>query len=45
MTESGKEVTLAGCALLDFDDDGVTSPRECWEMQDGTLRPPSGWGT
>lgn len=37
--------TLAGCALLTFDDAGaVTASREYWHLQDGTHEPPAGWG-
>lgn len=44
-TEDGASKTLAGCALLSFDDAGaVTASREYWHLDDGTREPPSGWG-
>lgn len=34
--EEGKDVTLAGCCILTFDDDGlVVGSREYWFMEDG----------
>lgn len=39
-------VTLAGCLLLDFDDDGLCSAlREYWNFADGTQQQPDGWGS
>jgi hypothetical protein len=41
----GKEQTLAGVALLRFDDDGrVREQRDYWTMEDGRRDPPEGWG-
>lgn len=38
-------VTLAGCLLLRFSDDGLCSDlREYWNFIDGTHQPPDGWG-
>ena len=45
MRVGGAPVTLAGCLLLDFDDEGSCSDlREYWNFTDGTHRPPEGWG-
>ena len=39
-TEEGEPKTLAGCALLAFDDAGlVTASREYWHLGEGTLEP------
>lgn len=41
----GAPITLAGCLLLDFDDSGkCTALREYWQVGEGTLEPPEGWG-
>ncbi len=46
MLVDGDPVTLPGCLLLQFDDDGLcTSLREYWIFQPGTFQPPEGWGT
>jgi len=46
MRVEGEEVTLPGCLLLDFDDDGLCSHlREYWHYQPGLFEPPTGWGT
>lgn len=46
MSSSGAPVTLAGILILDFDDDGLCSGlREYWNFTEGTLDPPSGWGS
>lgn len=46
MDVSGDETTLAGCLLLDFDEDGLCSRlREYWNFTPGTHEPPFGWGT
>jgi nuclear transport factor 2 (NTF2) superfamily protein len=46
MRVEGEEVTLPGCLLLDFDDDGLCSHlREYWHYQPGLFQPPTGWGT
>ncbi len=38
-------VTLAGCLLLRFTEDGLCSDlREYWNLIDGTHQPPPGWG-
>ena len=46
MKVEGDDVTLPGCLLLDFDDDGLCSRlREYWHYQPGLFEPPTGWGT
>ena len=46
MKVNGDQVTLAGCLLLHFDDDGLCSHlREYWHLNPGLNRPPTGWGT
>lgn len=45
MVEGGKDVTLIGCALLRFRQDGlVQESREYWFMEPGLHRPYEGWG-
>lgn len=45
MTSGGADVTLAGCLLLDFTDDGLCSAlREYWNFAEGTHLPPAEWG-
>ncbi len=45
MENSGEEVTLVGCLLLAFDDDGrCRSLDEYYEFAQGLLDPPAGWG-
>lgn len=45
MNYDGSPVTLAGCLLLTFDDQGLCSDlREYWIMTEGTHLPPQGWG-
>lgn len=45
MRIEGNPVTLAGCLLLRFSDDGLCSDlREYWNFVDGTHEPPVGWG-
>lgn len=45
MRNAGTEITLAGCLLLRFDDDGLcTALREYWQIEPGRLIPPPGWG-
>lgn len=45
MAISGEEVTLAGCLLLLFDDEGLCRElREYWNLIQGTHQPPRGWG-
>lgn len=45
MTIDDDPVTLAGCLLLEFDEDGLCSDlREYFEFTGGTQQPPSGWG-
>ncbi|HSJ70620.1 MAG TPA: nuclear transport factor 2 family protein [Acidimicrobiia bacterium] len=46
MKVSGDDVTLPGCLLLHFDDDGLcTSLHEYWHFEPGTHQPPPEWGT
>lgn len=46
MDGDGAPITLAGCLLLDFDDNGrCTALREYWQVGEGTQQPPAGWGT
>ncbi|HJQ91369.1 MAG TPA: nuclear transport factor 2 family protein [Acidimicrobiia bacterium] len=45
MENSGEEVTLVGCLLLAFDDEGrCRSLDEYYEFAQGLLDPPAGWG-
>ena len=45
MRVGGDEVTLPGCLLLRFGDDGLCrSLREYWHFQPGRFEPPPGWG-
>ena len=46
MRNDGVEVTLPGCLLLRFDDEGrCVTLREYWHFQPGGLQdPPPGWG-
>lgn len=45
MSLDGSPVTLAGCLLLEFDEDGLCSDlREYWTLTDGDHEPPEGWG-
>jgi SnoaL-like domain len=45
MTSDGVPVTLAGCLLLDFDDNGLcTALREYWNFAEQAHDPPAGWG-
>ena len=46
MSVEGEPVTLPGCLLLNFDEDGLcTSLREYWLYQPGTFSPPHEWGS
>ena len=46
MKVDGAPVTLAGCMLLRFADDGLCSDlREYWQFTDGDHEPPGGWGS
>jgi ketosteroid isomerase-like protein len=46
MRADGDDLTLAGCLLLDFGDDGrCTALREYWHIEPGEREPPPGWGT
>lgn len=47
MRSEGVEITLPGCLLLDFGEDGLcTALREYWHVETGSrLEPPSVWGT
>lgn len=45
MKAADGELTLAGCLLLDFDDDWrCFALREYWHVGPGRSRPPTGWG-
>lgn len=45
MSIDDNPVTLAGCLLLSFTEDGLCSDlREYWNFVDGTHQPPPGWG-
>lgn len=45
MKVAGDDVTLPGCLLLDFDEDGLcTRLREYWHFQPGRFEPPMEWG-
>lgn len=45
MRVDGDEVTLAGCLLLDFDEEWACRRlREYWHFAPGTADPPAGWG-
>jgi hypothetical protein len=45
MLAGGGELTLSGCLLLRFDDDGLcTDLREYWQTLPEIRRPPPGWG-
>ena len=46
MRNDGADITLPGCLLLEFGQDGLClALREYWHVQPGRLEPPSGWGT
>jgi predicted SnoaL-like aldol condensation-catalyzing enzyme len=45
MKVDGADVTLPGCLLLDFTDDGLCRRlREYWHFQPGSFDPPPEWG-
>lgn len=45
MRNAGDEITLPGCLLLHFGDDGLCRAlREYWHIQPGRVDPPAGWG-
>ena len=45
MVNDGADVTLPGCLLLRFNEDGLClALREYWQFQAGRLEPPPGWG-
>ena len=45
MRNGGDEITLPGCLLLHFGDDGLCRAlREYWHIQPGRVDPPAGWG-
>lgn len=45
MRDSGEEITLPGCLLLEFAPDGrCASLREYWQVAEGRLDPPEEWG-
>lgn len=46
MAIEGNPVTLAGCLLLTFDEEGLcVALREYWNLSDGTHLAPAGWGS
>jgi predicted SnoaL-like aldol condensation-catalyzing enzyme len=45
MENGGEEITLPGCLLLEFDDEGrCKSLHEHWEWAEGRRDPPPEWG-
>lgn len=45
MKNDGADITLPGCLLLRFDEDGFCRAlREYWHVEEGRLEPPPGWG-
>ena len=45
LDQSGEPVTLAGCALARFDDDGlIVEARDYWHLEAGHHEPPADWG-
>jgi hypothetical protein len=45
MRNDGAQITLPGCLLLRFGDDGLClALREYWHVEQGTREPPPGWG-
>ena len=45
MVDDGDEITLPGCLLLRFGDDGrCVALREYWHVEQGRVEPPPGWG-
>jgi predicted SnoaL-like aldol condensation-catalyzing enzyme len=45
MRNDGAEITLPGCLLLLFGDDGLClALREYWHVESGRREPPAGWG-
>ncbi len=45
LTDEGDDLTLTGCLLLRFGDDGLcTELREYWFAEPGMHEPPPGWG-
>jgi hypothetical protein len=45
MRNEGAEITLPGCLLLRFGEDGLClSLREYWHIEPSRLEPPAGWG-
>ena len=45
MRDAGEEITLPGCLVLRFADDGRCAElRESWVVEPGRHEPPSGWG-
>ena len=46
LVENGREVTIAGVALLRFDRAGrVVAQRDYWSLEEGGHEPPEAWGT
>lgn len=45
MNVEGSPTTLTGCLILKFDESGLCSDlREYWQVGEGSLMPPPGWG-
>jgi len=45
ISSGGQDETLAGIAVLRFDEDGLVSEqRDYWSMQQGRREPATGWG-
>ena len=45
MRDDGRDITLPGCLLLRFGEDGRCAElREYWHVEDGRRPPPDGWG-
>jgi uncharacterized protein (TIGR02246 family) len=45
LDQSGEPVTLAGCAIARFDDDGlIVEARDYWHLEAGYHEPPADWG-
>jgi hypothetical protein len=45
MRDGGEEITLPGCLVLRFTNDGRCEElREYWHLEPGRLQPPEGWG-
>jgi SnoaL-like domain len=45
VTFEGRDETIAGIAMIRFDEDGlVVEQRDCWNAYQGRREPPAGWG-